>query len=128
VQPVIILIKDKDIVYASFSFKEKKGGQMKIKIIIMGLILIFVALPASASSHKTAEKPGYSGHYGDMDTSGDDGVDWKEFKAYFPHAETEIFKEVDDNKDEKIDHDEWHEFKEKHDYGHQEGNKHEKRQ
>ena len=100
---------------------------MKNIIILIGLCLFLAALPAAASSHKSDEKPDYSGHFGDMDTSGDQGVDWKEFKAYFPHAESQVFKEADGNRDQKIDHDEWHEFKEKHDYGHQEENKHERR-
>jgi hypothetical protein len=76
---------------------------------------------AYASSHKITEKPDYSGHFGDMDTNGDEVVDWKEFKEYFPHAEPKIFQEADGNNDQKIDHDEWHEFKELHDYGHKEG-------
>ena len=99
---------------------------MKINMIIIGLSLILIALPASGSSHKEAEKPDYSGHFGDMDTNVDDGVDWKEFKAYFPHAKAEVFKEADGDQDGKIDHDEWHEFKDQHGYGHKEGNTHEK--
>ena len=66
------------------------------------------------------EKPDYSGHFGDMDTNMDEGVDWEEFKAYFLHAESKIFKKADVNSDQKIDHDEWHEFKELHGYDHKE--------
>ena len=50
----------------------------------------------------------------------DEGVDWEEFNSYFPHAEPEIFKKADGNSDQKIDHDEWHEFKDQHGYGHKE--------
>ena len=100
---------------------------MKITLIVLGFCLILAALPAAADSHKPAGEAGYSGHFGDMDTSGDAGVDWKEFKAYFPHAEERFFKEADANQDRKIDHDEWHDFKDKYGYVHQEENKHEKR-
>jgi hypothetical protein len=55
-----------------------------------------------------------------MDTNMDEGVDWEEFNSYFPHAEPEIFQKADGNSDQKIDHDEWHEFKDKHGYGHKE--------
>ena len=37
-----------------------------------------------------------------------------EFKAYFPHAEPNVFAAIDLNGDERIDHDEWHAFKEAH--------------
>ena len=35
------------------------------------------------------------------------------------------FKEADGNGDQKIDHDEWHDFKNHHGYDHKEGSKHE---
>jgi hypothetical protein len=56
----------------------------------------------------------FNAHFGDMDTSGDDGVVWDEFKAYFPNAEPKVFEVIDQNRDSKIDHDEWHAFKEAH--------------
>ncbi len=84
------------------------------------LLLATLVNPAYCSDHK--EEHGYSGHFGDMDTNGDDVVDWKEFKKQFAHAEESVFKGIDTNGDGSIDHDEWHEFKEKHGYSH--GKKH----
>ena len=49
-----------------------------------------------------------------MDTSGDFLVNYDEFKAHFSHAEPNVFKTIDLNKDNSLDHDEWHEFKEAH--------------
>lgn len=99
---------------------------MKTFFIIVGLSIFLITSSAYASSHKMTEKPGYNGHFGDMDTNMDEGVDWKEFKAYFPHAVSKIFNEADGDSDQKIDHDEWHEFKDLHGYGHKEGHEHEK--
>ena len=86
------------------------------------LIAVLAASPAFSSSHKKGHS--YAGHFGHIDTSGDDMVSWDEFKAHFSHAETKVFEEADGNDDELIDHDEWHEFKEKHGYGHGEGHHH----
>lgn len=83
---------------------------ISVCILCMGLIS-----PAWASDQKAA---GYNGHFGDMDLDKDDQVNWKEFKAFFPHAEEEIFKEADENADGQIDHDEWHDFKEARGYKH----------
>ena len=99
---------------------------MKTFSIIIGLCILLSASTVFSSSHKQTEKPDYSGHFGGMDTDMDEGVDWKEFKVYFPHAESKVFKAADGNSDQKIDHDEWHEFKDVHDYGHKEGQEHEK--
>ena len=66
------------------------------------------------------EKHHYSGHFGDIDTNGDDLVNWEEFKKYFPHAKKKKFVKIDSNKDKMVDHDEWHDFKEKHGYKHKE--------
>lgn len=56
----------------------------------------------------------FSGHFGDIDTGGDELVDWDEFKAHFPHATEQVYKAIDQNGDNRLDHDEWHEFKEAH--------------
>jgi hypothetical protein len=93
---------------------------MKALFFIFGLCILLITGMAYSSSHKMTEKPDYSGHFGDMDTNMDEGVDWEEFKAYFLHAESKIFKKTDVNSDQKIDHDEWHEFKDLHGYGHKE--------
>jgi hypothetical protein len=58
-----------------------------------------------------------------MDKNKDKGVTWDEFKAYFAHAEESKFQEADANKDGRIDHGEWHKFKEKYGYKHIEGKK-----
>ena len=60
----------------------------------------------------------YNGHFDDMDKNGDEYVDWREFKAYFPQGEKMVFEEIDVEKAGKFDHDQWHQFKEKHGYGH----------
>jgi hypothetical protein len=85
------------------------------KYIAMTAILMLLAAPVAAAD--------YAGHFGDMDTNNDDLVNWDEFKAHFPHAEESVFKEIAGS-DSAIDHGEWHDFKEKHGYGHGEGKKH----
>ena len=70
---------------------------------------------------------GYNGHFDDMDKNGDEYVDWKEFKVYFPNGEKVVFDEIDTEKAGRFDHDQWHEFKEKRGYGHiEEGEKKDK--
>jgi hypothetical protein len=56
----------------------------------------------------------FNAHFGDMDANGDGLVTWDEFAAYFQNSEEKVFNAVDLNQDGKIDHDEWHEFKEAH--------------
>ena len=99
---------------------------MKISLFIIGVCIILSTGAAFSASQEKTEKPDFSGHFGDMDTNKDERVDWNEFKAYFPHAEIKVFKKADGNNDQKIDHDEWHEFKDQHGYGHKEGSEHEK--
>ena len=53
---------------------------MKTLFFIFGLCILLITNMAYSSSHKTTEKKDYSGHFGDMDTNMDDGVDWEEFK------------------------------------------------
>ena len=90
-------------------------------IIALTLLLVLSASPAFSSSCNTGQKKGhhgYSGHFGDMDLDGNDEVSWEEFKKHFPKTDKNTFKGVDKNKDGAIDHDEWHDFKEHHGYGH----------
>lgn len=91
---------------------------MKKILLVITLSIMFAAfvVPAYSSDHKETHK--YGGHFGDMDFNGDDNVDWNEFKKYFPHAKKDVFKKADGNSDGSIDHDEWHEFKHEHGYGH----------
>ena len=56
----------------------------------------------------------FNAHFGDMDTGGDDLVNWEEFKAFFPQAVPEVFQAIDLNGDKLLDHDEWHAFKDAH--------------
>lgn len=56
----------------------------------------------------------FNAHFGDMDANGDGLVTWDEFAAYFQNSEEKVFNAVDLNQDGKIDHDEWHEYKEAH--------------
>jgi len=91
------------------------------KILLLISLSIFLAAfitPANSSDHK--EKPVYDGHLGDMDTDGDDELNWKEFKTYFPNAKEDVFRKIDANNDGLIDHDEWHKFKATQGYEHKE--------
>jgi hypothetical protein len=101
---------------------------MKNTIMMLSLcICLAFNLTAYAASCQTTKKHDYSGHFGDMDKNGDDFVDWEEFKAYFPHAEKKVFESATADGDGKIDHDEWHDFKDAHGYGHQEGKHHDEK-
>jgi hypothetical protein len=82
------------------------------------ILTILLALSLAVPGVFAASEKGYNSHFGDMDTNNDKGVTWDEFKAFFAHAEQEKFQEADMNKDGKIDHSEWHKFKEKYGYGH----------
>ena len=89
----------------------------------MILTILIAAGCAGDARHHKASMPDpsmFNAHFGDMDTNGDDAVSWEEFKAHFPEATKEIYKELDLNGDGSIDHDEWHEFKAAHGLKHQE--------
>ena len=90
-------------------------------LIATGILFATFVAPAYATEHK--QKYSYNGHFGDMDLDGNDGVNWDEFKKHFTHAENDVFKTADGNNDGSIDHDEWHEFKDAHGYGHADGHK-----
>lgn len=85
---------------------------MKKTILTATLAGLLAAAPVLA-----ADK-GYNGHFGDMDKNKDGAVTWEEFKGFFPHAEKTVFADADRDQNGKLDHDEWHAFKEKHGYGH----------
>ncbi len=82
----------------------------------LALLVLLAACAGKTSYHKTPmpDPKTFKAHFGDMDANGDDLVNWDEFKAFFPHAETKVFKAIDGNGDNQIDHDEWHAFKEAH--------------
>lgn len=89
-----------------------------IFLISVFIFLASFATPALSSDHK--KERDYGGHFGDMDLNGNDQVSWEEFKKYFEHAEETVFNKADKDGNGSIDHDEWHEFKEQHGYGHKE--------
>lgn len=98
---------------------------MKNLIFCLGLILaagMLVACAAQSSFHKEKmpDPKSFNAHFPDMDADGDDLVNWAEFKDYFPQADPMVFKAVDLNEDENINHDEWHQFKEAHGLEHKE--------
>jgi len=82
------------------------------------MILAFIIVLMAAVPGPLAASDDYNAHFGDMDTNKDKGVVWEEFKGYFPKAEKGKFEEADMNRDDKIDHSEWHKFKEKYGYRH----------
>lgn len=87
--------------------------------LLMTACLIFTMLTACSAhrSHHAESMPdpeAYNAHFGDMDLSGDDRVDWKEFKTHFEPADPVVFRTIDRNRDDVLDHDEWHAFKEAH--------------
>ncbi len=92
---------------------------MKTLIILLSVIISSLALIGCSGSARHHQKPlgdpsAYKAHFPDMDSSGDDLVTWKEFNKHFPQANKDVFNALDLNKDSKVDHDEWHEFKEAH--------------
>ncbi len=87
-------------------------------LISLGILLASLVTPAYSSDQKGNHT--YDGHLRDMDTDGDDELNWNEFKKHFSHAEEDVFKKIDANNDSLIDHDEWHEFKAAQGYKHKE--------
>ena len=90
---------------------------MKRIIFLVCLSLLFCASAGFAGEQKAAD---YSAHFTDMDANKDDAVSWDEFKAHLTHAQKTVFEEADADKNGKLDHEELHEFKDKHGYGCQE--------
>lgn len=68
---------------------------------------------------------GTSMHFGNFDGNGDGKVTEAEYNAHFDQEPgmKGRFAEVDANGDGAFDHDEWHDFKAKNDYGHEWGEK-----
>ena len=90
------------------------------RLLLFAVSIAMVMLVASCSSHKKhhgSDMPdphSFNAHFGDMDTNGDELVNWEEFSAHFKNADQKVFDAIDLNKDGNIDHDEWHEFKAAH--------------
>ena len=85
-----------------------------IPVLIISGLLFGCSGKAPYHSKPMPDPKTFNGHFGDMDTGGDDWVDWEEFKAHFQHATEPVFKAIDQNGDSRLDHDEWHQFKEAH--------------
>jgi hypothetical protein len=83
-------------------------------VLLCAGVLAFGCSTARHHQGKMSDPKSFQGHFGDMDASGDDRVNWEEFKAYFPHAEPQVFNIIDMNGDKALDHDEWHAFKDAH--------------
>ena len=90
--------------------------QSRHLLIVLAIIGLLTACSGKASHHATPmpDPQSYNAHFGDMDTSGDEQVDWDEFQTHFPHAEPKVFEAIDLNQDGVLDHDEWHAFKQAH--------------
>ena len=91
---------------------------MKAQCLLICLILFF-SFSACCGKDRFHKSPmpapeSFNAHFGDMGVGGDDLVSWDEFKAYFPHAEPNVFGALDLNADNALDHDEWHKFKAAH--------------
>ena len=96
---------------------------MKVLTLIGIFVLILAAAAMAASPQKQAvynipDAKSYNTHFGNMDPNKDGKVTWQEFKAHFPKADEKTFAAIDLNKDDAIDHDEWHQFKEAYDLKH----------
>ena len=86
-------------------------------------VLISMAILAGGCGHKTYHQGSmpdprpYMIHFDQLDADGDEVVTWAEFKQQFPDTTADVFKAVDLDGDDVIDHDEWHGFKEAHKKG-----------
>ena len=80
------------------------------------LVAALIACSGNLSYHKKLlpDPSTYNAHFHDLDNNGDDRVDWQEFKQYFVNADADVYNELDLNKDQVVDHDEWHQFKKAH--------------
>ena len=95
------------------------GGYMKKSFLLTVLVTTTLLSAACSKVQKYHDTPlpdpkAFNAHFGDMDTDGNDLVNWGEFTAYFQNAEQKVFNAIDMNQDGNIDHDEWHQFKEAH--------------
>jgi Ca2+-binding EF-hand superfamily protein len=95
----------------------------KIRVCLV-LVLFFIVASATAAlcgqSYPQKEDDNKGGgmalnaHLSDLDTDGDDTLNFKEFKSAFPSTEQKAFDFLDSDKDGMLNHDEWDRFKEMH--------------
>ena len=98
---------------------------MKKFVFFLSLVLVVGLMSSCASKARYHEEElpdpkAFNAHFPDIDSDGDDLVNWTEFKDHFPQAPPEAFKATDLNGDGNIDHDEWHQFKQAHGLEHKE--------
>ena len=66
--------------------------------LLFAISIALIMLVAGCSSHKNhhgtdmPDPHSYNAHFGDMDTNGDDLVNWEEFSAHFNIAEKKYLK------------------------------------
>ena len=91
-------------------------------VLMFTMVAVTFACTPSHKFHKSdlPDPKSFNAHFGDMDTDGNDMVDWKEFKAFFKDADPNVFEALDLNRDKGVDHHEWHAFKEAHGLKHKE--------
>lgn len=72
------------------------------------LLSMMISLPALAQK---PQRP--SRQFVQMDKNADGDVTWPELKRYYPNSKVSYFQTVDLNKDHKISHEEWYQFRDK---------------
>jgi len=81
------------------------------------LVAAGISLAGQSSENKAyQEKKGMFSnmHFSDLDTDGNDYLNFTEFKAAFPSSEQKTFDLLDTDTDGRLNHGEWHRFKEMH--------------
>jgi hypothetical protein len=88
----------------------------------IGVIALVTGCAGTNPHHGTAmpDPAAFNAHFGDMDTDGDGLVSPSEFNAHFDNPEAKVFDAVDLDGNGRIDHDEWHTFKQAHGLKHHE--------
>lgn len=88
---------------------------------LMAMFIIASSLTASHAYAYSCDNGKSSGGHGafskpfsDMDTNGDDSLSFEEFKNVFPSTEEKGFKQLDNDQDGTLSHDEWYQFKKMH--------------
>ena len=85
------------------------------------IVALLTACHSGGPYHKSSmpDPAAYNAHFGDMDSNQDGQVTREEFEAHFPQADMSVFEVIDADKDNSLNHEEWHRFKEAHGLKHQ---------
>ena len=85
-------------------------------VILLTTLLAAFGCAQKKQYHQSSlpEPSAFNAHFGDMDTNEDESLSWQEFKAHFPQATPEVYQALDLDRDNRVDHDEWHAFKAAH--------------